>query len=104
MALLGLHISFPSPVREAQAPAVPPPLGLECRLLWRCGPLRMSRSCFFPGVTQHLKGRGMHCAPGLPALALSTAQALSCFVYSFVYGIANFLVSGLGTSILSTAA
>lgn len=28
-ALLGLHISFPGPVREAQAPAVPPLSGPE---------------------------------------------------------------------------
>lgn len=41
---------------------------------------------------------------GFPALALSTTLALGCFVYAFVYSIDNLLVSGLGTSILSTAA
>lgn len=41
---------------------------------------------------------------GSPALALSTTLALGCFVYGFVYGIDNFLMSGLSTSILSTAA
>lgn len=41
---------------------------------------------------------------GSPALALSTTLALGCFVYGFVYGIDNFLMSGLSTSILSIAA
>lgn len=63
MASLGLHISFPSPVGETQAPAVLLPSGPECGLLRKCGPLGIPQVSFFPRATRCLWGAGIHLYP-----------------------------------------